>query len=99
MKKYSIGKSRIHGKGIILSKDVKKNEAIFVFKGKDIYYSGGIWWKEPDSLQVGYIHWIKPLAGSPGAYLNHSCNPTAGIRGNRIIVAMQPLKKCKDPQS
>lgn len=35
MKKYHIDKSSIHGKGIILDKDVKKDETIFIFVGKE----------------------------------------------------------------
>jgi hypothetical protein len=93
MQKYFIGKSAIHGKWVILNRDVKKNEVIFIFRGKEICYTGGAWQLDPTSLQVGYVRWIKPASDTPGAYLNHSCDPTAGIRGKSTIVAMRPLKK------
>lgn len=92
-KKYIIGKSDINGKGIILAKDVKKDEVILIFKGKEVCYTEGVWWRGPNWLQVGYVRWIKPEPGAVGNYLNHSCNPTAGIHGKNKIVATRPLKK------
>ena len=93
MKKYHVGKSKIHGKGIILSRDVKKNEAVFLFKGKEVDYTKGTWWCKPNHLQVGYARWIEPAPNSAGTFLNHSCGPTAGIHGKNRIVAMRNLKK------
>ncbi len=93
MKKYFIGKSKVHKKGIILQQNVKKNETIFIFKGKEICYTGGVWRQGPNWLQVGYVRWIESAIGSPGRYLNHSCSPTAGVHGRNTIVAMRPLKR------
>ena len=93
MKKYHIGKSYIHGKGIILDKNVKKDEIIFRFTGKHVKNPPGPWHHEPNWLQVGYFEWIIPEQGSAGEYLNHSCNPNAGIKGNNTIVAIRSLKK------
>ena len=93
MKKYQIGKSRIQGKGIVLTQDVKKDETIFVFKGKEISYIGGEWHHNPNRLQTGYAKWIEPAPGDIGNFLNHSCNPTAGIHGKNTIVAIRDLKK------
>ena len=93
MKKYTIEKSAIHRKGIFLSRDVEKDEIIFIFKGEEVCYTGGDWQKGPNWLQIGYVRWIKPDPGAVGNYLNHSCNPTAGIRGKNTIVAIRPLKK------
>ena len=92
MKKYRIEKSKTHGKGIFLERAIKKDEVIFRFTGTSIknkldWYHGSNW------LQVGYLEWIIPSPGSVGNYLNHSCDPTAGIKGRNTIVAMRPLKK------
>lgn len=93
MKKYHIGKSKIYGKGVILDRDVKKDETIFVFLGQEITVTSGDWFHRPCSLQVGYAKWLMPSSGSAGRYLNHSCNPTAGVHGKNKIVAMRNLKK------
>ena len=92
MKKYFIGKSKINGKGIILNKDVVKDEIIFRFTGKTIKNQLN-WYRGPNWLQVGYTEWIIPHPGSTGNYLNHSCNPNAGIKGKNTIVAMGPINK------
>ena len=60
MKKYHIGKSKIHGKGIILDIDVKKDETIFVFLGREIIFISGRWSRGPNWLQTGYAKWIEP---------------------------------------
>lgn len=93
MHKYEIGRSKIQGKGVILRKNVKKDEVIFVFKGKEIFYTGGAWQHKPNHLQVGYAKWIEPSPDSAGRFLNHSCSPTAGIRGKKTIVAIRDLEK------
>jgi len=95
MKKYHIGKSKVHGKGIILDRDVKKDEFIFKFEGKTTVNPPGIgnWREGPNWLQIGYVEWVIPGANSTGIYLNHSCNPTAGVKGKNKIVAVKPLKK------
>jgi len=93
MKKYYIGKSKIHGSGIILNRNVKKDETIFVFRGNEIVCLNGDWPHGSNRLQVGYAKWIEPYPGSAGNYLNHSCSPTAGVHGKNKIVAMRDLKE------
>jgi len=93
MKKYFIGKSKIHGKGLILNRDVKKDETILIFSGKEITFTSRQWFRYPNALQVGYVKWLVPPKGSPGEHLNHCCSPSAGVKGRNKIVAMRPLKK------
>ena len=40
-------------------------------------------------LQTGWRTCI--LLDAPGVYANHSCNPNAGIRDGRILVAIRPV--------
>mgnify|MGYP001827259750 CR=1 FL=1 len=40
-------------------------------------------------LQTGWRTYI--LLEPPGVFANHSCNPNAGIRGNRRLVAIRPI--------
>ena len=40
-------------------------------------------------LQTGWRTYI--LLESPGVFANHSCNPNAGIRGNRRLVAIRRI--------
>lgn len=93
MHKYHIGKSSIHRKGIILDQPIKKDEIIFRFTGEIVKNNLHPWYHKPNALQVGYLEWIIPTPGSVGNFLNHSCNPTAGVKGRNAIVAIRPLKK------
>ncbi|KKT04680.1 MAG: Nuclear protein SET [Candidatus Magasanikbacteria bacterium GW2011_GWD2_43_18] len=93
MKKYRIDTSGIQGRGIFLTRDIKKDETIFIFSGKEITFTSGYWWYHPNALQCGYAKWIVPRKGSAGEYLNHCCSPTAGVKGKNRIVAMRDLKK------
>lgn len=93
MKKYRIDSSPIQGKGIYLNKAVKKDETIFVFSGEEKTITSRLWFHNPNALQVGYAKWLAPKKGATGQFLNHSCSPSAGLKGNTKIVAMRDLKK------
>ena len=93
MIKYYISNSKIHGRGIFANKNMKKDELIFVFKGIKLKKVPGPWQVGPNWLQVDIKTWVKPKENSPGRYLNHSCNPNAGIKGNQLIVAIKNIKK------
>ncbi len=93
MKKYRISASTIEGKGIFLTRDVEKDETIFIFSGKEVVLTTGYWFRMPNALQVGYAKWLVPEKGSVGEFLNHCCSPSAGIKGRNRIVAMRSLKK------
>ena len=93
--KIYISKSKLHGKGIFTSKDVKKNETLFIIKGKKINFlinnrteanKAGLNW-------IGYDKntWIDPI--SYGLYINHSCNPNSAIEGRLKVVALKDIKK------
>jgi hypothetical protein len=80
------------GKGIFAKVDFKKGDLIFTWrgvrkKGKKVKYPyiGRTW------LTVGEFEWLAPPRNSPGWYINHSCNPNAGIRGSIHVVAMQDI--------
>lgn len=94
----SVKKSKLHGKGVFALKGFEKDEFILHIDGKVIKTNN------PSSLprdvqdhcfpfdkrsDVGYY----VLPKSPWRYLNHSCDPNAGIKNNRNIVAMRRIKK------
>ena len=86
------------GKGVFALKDFKKDEFILHIDGKVVETD------KPSSypkeirdqwFPIGQIgnkrRYVFPK--SPWKYLNHSCNPNAGIKNNRDIVAMKSIKK------
>ena len=92
--KIHIGKSKLHGKGLLASRDIKKGEIIFIIKGKKINFlidskqkaqKAGLNW-----IGWGKNKWIDPARYA--LYFNHSCEPNSGIRGKVTIVALCNIK-------
>lgn len=86
--------SHVDGNGIFAKKNIKKGETIAVIKGvlkklivtkketSDLY---------PNWVGIGKHKWIDPAF--PFNYLNHSCDPNAGIKGARTMVALKNINK------
>lgn len=94
----TIKESKIKGKGVFALKDFKKDEFILHVDGEVMET------EDPSSLskeiQDNCFPFYKKgnkrkyvLPKSPWRHINHSCNPNAGIKNNRDIVAMRPIKK------
>ena len=94
MKHIYIRTSKIEGKGVAAGEDIKRGDIIQHVKGKPRFLA--IKNKE-DSLSypnwwgVGKNKWIEP--DYPNQYLNHSCNPNAGIDTKRNVVAMKDIRE------
>ena len=86
------------GKGLFANKNFRKGEKILYWKGKTIEtddpskFSPEIrdHWHPIDQKgkKIVYI-----LPEEPWMYMNHSCEPNAGIKNNRTLVAMRLVKK------
>ena len=86
------------GKGIFAERNIRKDEKILEFKGSIITGEQGkkldlkIFGKRlGNSLQVGKNKYI--YLKEPGRLINHSCNPNAGIKKDKILVAIKNIKK------
>ena len=86
------------GKGVFALKDFQKDELILYITGEVAEINN------PHSLSKYDLDHCFPfdregklykyvLPNDPWQYLNHSCNPNAGIKNNRDLVAMKPIKK------
>ncbi len=94
MKQIYTCKSKIHGLGIRIGEDVKKGDFIFYVKGKmkfKVNKSKADALANPDWIGVAANQWIDPE--KPYKFLNHSCDPSAGIRGRITLVALKDLKQ------
>lgn len=45
-----------------------------------------------NSLQIGRDLYLVPLILSPGDFVNHSCEPNAGLSGDRTLVALRQIR-------
>lgn len=94
MGKIYVGKSNIHGKGIFAERNIKKGEIVCILKGKAVVFE--VKNKKdsecgPNWVGIGKDKWIDPAP--PFLYINHSCNPTVGIKGKVLFVALRNIKK------
>jgi uncharacterized protein len=81
------------GKGLFTSVDIKKGQLIFTWEGeKKVLVGKYPWWMGSRWLQVGKHEYIDTARYSPGWYVNHSCNPNAGVKGSIDIVAIRDIK-------
>jgi hypothetical protein len=96
---FSISNGTFHveecdlGLGVFADKDIAPGEIIFVFGGPIIDFAetkrrGD---RECMPIQIGPNKYIDTLA--PGIYVNHSCQPNAGIRNDRDLIALRNISK------
>ncbi len=79
------------GFGVFASRDIRKGETIFIFSGQIV--PGNIA-KLPEAnayaLQIDVDTYIDPQQGL-GRFINHSCQPNAGIVKNNVVIALQDI--------
>jgi len=81
-----------NGKGIFAKLNFMKGDTIFMWKGK--LKKGSFPWYVGDRwFHVEEHEWVAPLISNPGYYINHSCDPNAGIKDSIKIVAMKNIRR------
>lgn len=83
------------GNSIFALEPIKKGELIAVFGG--VVYEWETFIHLPDRermlcLQVEDRHFLVPRPIGEGDYVNHSCNPNAGLSGQIGLVAMRDIQ-------
>jgi hypothetical protein len=81
------------GLGVFADRDIEPGEIIYVFGGSIIDFPetkrrGN---RECMPIQIGANKYIDTLA--PGIYVNHSCQPNAGIHNDRDLIALYKILK------
>jgi len=95
MEKIYKEKSKISGTGIFANSSIKKGEIIFSVKGKRVRSSYSPYNAEHGHrwLAIKKEIWISPFRNNPWWFINHSCNPNAGLKRIKTVVAMKNIKK------
>ena len=83
------------GNGIYALQPINKGELVAVFGG--VVYEWDAFIHLPDRerslcIQVEDRHFLVPRPIGEGDYVNHSCNPNAGLSGQIGLVAMRDIK-------
>lgn len=75
------------GLGLFSTREIKKGETILVFSGEIISGEEGKISAFP--IQISLHNYFDPEP--PGRFINHSCQPNAGIIKNNILIALQDI--------
>ncbi len=97
--KTEVHESKIHGRGLFATADIAKDEIVAV-KGGHIVDRKSL--REeitpllgPVEIQIGDDLFIAPVSDEERElsmlYLNHSCHPNVGVRGEITFVAMRDI--------
>src|SRR5687767_9433031 len=89
------GRLKANGNGIFAREPLKKSELLAVFGG--VVYQADAFAALPDrerslSIQVEENLFLVPERIGEGDYVNHSCNPNAGLSGQIVLVAMRDIQ-------
>jgi SET domain-containing protein len=94
MKHIYVCKSEIEGFGMNIGEPAKKGEVISQIKGEmkfKVNKNKRDALAHPNWVGVAENQWIDPA--KPFKFLNHSCNPSAGIKGALSLVALHDMKE------
>jgi len=95
--KFVVKLSKIEGFGCFATENIRKGEIICLIRGeritfqelKERYTKGKI--KICNPLQITEKEYL--VIKEPYIYINHSCNPNAGIRKEGELFALKDIKK------
>lgn len=93
-KKFYVGPSSIHDKGIFALRNIKRGEIVGIVQGSKKFkinrnISDAL--SNPDWVGFKTHNWIDPIP--PYKYLNHSCDPNVAIKGSKTLIAICNIKK------
>jgi len=88
---FHIGECDV-GLGVFANRDIRPGEGILAFGGPVIDFAEtkrrGPWECMP--MQIGQNQYYDTQP--PGVFVNHSCEPNAGIRNDHDLVALRPIR-------
>lgn len=94
---YEIKESIDFGKGAFAAKDIEKGEIIAIYNGEEVNRAEihrriveGLE-RADDPLQIGDDLFLD--IDNDAYYFNHSCEPNAGLRGQKELIAIKNIKK------
>lgn len=83
-----IGKSAIHGNGMIAGRRFEQGEHIWTLTGKPVF--GAVTESGPNYIGIGPDVWLDP--DLPLDHINHHCAPNAAFGPRRQLIALRPIE-------
>lgn len=84
-----------NGNGVFAQTPIQKGELIVIFGGVVYEWDEFVRLPKRDRslcIQVGERHFLVPRPAGEGDFVNHSCNPNAGLSGQIGVVAMRDIE-------
>lgn len=84
------------GYGVFAKRPIRRGEIIFIAKGRVFHIphnSKATAATYPNALGIDDRTWIDPPSSNPLRFMNHSCEPNAGIKGKVLFVALRAIQK------
>lgn len=94
MKHIYVCASKIDGFGMRIGENAKKGDIIAYITGEMKFkVNKGLkdTFSNPDWIGISKNQWIDP--DKPYKFLNHSCNPSAGVKGKVTLVALRDMSE------
>ena len=92
-----IGNSSIDGQGLFAAQDITKRTRIIAYIGEKITRQESARRLEAGNAYIFHLNYRYALDGATLAnsarYINHSCDPNAGIKDSIKIVAMKNIRR------
>jgi len=95
MSKIQVEQSKLHGKGLMATRDIEEGEFLGYVSGPIVEirnFTKALSKKTLDWIGVGRYTWIN-TDKSIFRYINHSCNPNSALVSKRTVRAIKPIKK------
>jgi len=97
--KFVVKESQIAGKGSFAAKDIEAGEHILFFEGEEVPLAdikqriakGTM--RADDDIQISDNFFLDIPKTSPSYFVNHSCDPSAGMRGQKELFALKRIEK------
>ncbi|HAE36862.1 MAG: Nuclear protein SET [Candidatus Nomurabacteria bacterium GW2011_GWF2_35_66] len=90
------GESKLHGVGLFALKNIKKGKIVLVVKGERIKFLID----SDDQAKTAELNWFGfskntwiGVSNNLCDFINHSCNPNVGVKGQVTLVAIRDIKK------
>ena len=95
----AVADSEVAGHGVVVTEPISEGDIVAVFGGHILTGEElqAVLKKDPEfkyPVQVEVNHWLGPVEPSelePADFVNHSCLPNCGMRGQITLVAMRDL--------
>jgi len=80
------------GRGVFVTRDFAAGEEILTFRGTPLDFAATLVKgdRECDAFQIGPDSYLD--LEPPGVFVNHSCAPNVGVRGDLVLFALRDLR-------